>query len=175
MNWPNLLPDMYAYLPRKDVVSAFHATGKTSAWVECNGRVSDSFWASTKPSVHLIPSILDAGVKVMFFSGMQDLICNHVGTERMLDNMTWNGITGWGDGMREMDRYKQWTVDGKLAGTWTTRDNLTYVQIANASHMVGRVCLQPLASTDMLKSVINRRPLTMCRSSLTTCSAALPL
>ena len=92
MNWPNLLPDMYAYLPRKEVVSA----GKTAAWVECNGHVSDSFWATTKPSVTLLPGLLEAGLPILLFSGMQDLICNHVGTEKMIDSLTWSGETGFG-------------------------------------------------------------------------------
>ena len=96
MNWPNLLPDMYAYLPRKDVVSAFHATGKTATWVECNGHVSDSFWASTKPSVGLLPGLLESGLPILLFSGMQDLICNHVGTEKMIANMVWSGSAGFG-------------------------------------------------------------------------------
>ena len=96
MNWPNLLPDMYSYLPRKDVVSAFHAGGKTTAWVECNGHVSDSFWGSTKPSVSLLPGLLEAGVPVLLFSGMQDLICCHMGTEKLIEQLVWGGQTGFG-------------------------------------------------------------------------------
>ena len=57
-----------------------------------------------------------------------------------------------------------WRVDGKHAGTWVTARNLTYVKVADASHMVRSASLlvgpvltslqvpydQPLAAHDML-------------------------
>jgi carboxypeptidase D len=164
MNWPNLLPDMYAYLPvralentqtlptgtdagycfqRQDVVKAFHASARKAAWAECNGHVSDAFWGQTKPSVHLLPSLLESGLPILLFSGMQDLICNHVGTEKMIENLTWSGATGWGEIEDDIDiqidqptGQKDWWVDGEKAGTWQTSRNLTYVQVFNSSHMV---------------------------------------
>lgn len=141
MNWPNLLPDMYDYLPRPDVVTAFHASSKTSKWVECNGHVSSSFWARTKPSVSLLPSILERNVPILLFSGMQDLICNHVGTERLIENLEWGNGKGFGNDTQQKD----WFVDGRLAGTWTVDRNLTYVQVHNASHMVRFTSSSPSA------------------------------
>ena len=76
-------------------MAAFHATGKGGGWGECGGRVSDRFWGSTKPSVHLLPGLLESGLQVMVFSGMQDLICNHVGSERMIENLQWLGDKGF--------------------------------------------------------------------------------
>lgn len=43
---------------------------------------------------------------------------------------------------------EDWSVAGKHAGTWTSARNLTYVKVADASHMVPYD--QPLASHDML-------------------------
>ena len=35
----------------------------------------------------------------MIFAGDQDLICNYVGLENMMQSMTWNGETGLGVGL----------------------------------------------------------------------------
>lgn len=68
---------------------------------------------------------------------MQDLICNHVGTEKMIENLAWAGGKGWSDGDDETTATQQdWWVDGKKAGSWQSARNLTYVQVYNSSHMV---------------------------------------
>lgn len=96
MNWPPDLSDITPYLSRADVKSAFHANRKEGGWSECNGNVGANFWVySSKPAVTLLPALLEK-VPMLFFAGEQDLICNHVGIERMLDNLTWAGETGFG-------------------------------------------------------------------------------
>lgn len=48
------------------------------------------------PSAHLIlPRVLER-IPVMLFAGDQDLICNYVGIESLIQAMTWNGGTGLG-------------------------------------------------------------------------------
>ena len=75
---------------------------------------------------------------------------NHVGIERMIENLSWNGEMGFGvssapsagdeASLTDIVLYQNvsaldWRVDGKHAGTWTTSRGLTYVKIADASHM----------------------------------------
>jgi carboxypeptidase C (cathepsin A) len=38
-----------------------------------------------------IPKIIDAGVRVLIYNGVKDLICNFIGTERWLAAMEWSG------------------------------------------------------------------------------------
>ncbi|KAK4704204.1 carboxypeptidase D, partial [Phenoliferia sp. Uapishka_3] len=143
MNWPPDLADITPYLRRTDVKTAFHATRKDGGWTECNGNVGANFWVGySKPSVTLLPALLEK-IPILFFAGDQDLICNHVGIERMIENLSWGGEMGFGN-VSALD----WRVDGKHAGTWTTARGLTYVKIADASHMVPYD--QPLAAHDML-------------------------
>ena len=66
------------------------------------------------------------------------MICNWLGLSDMLDNLHWNGEVGFGNAT-ELD----WRVDGDHAGTWRTARNLTFVKVANASHMVRRRLLSP--------------------------------
>ncbi|GJN92002.1 hypothetical protein Rhopal_005030-T1 [Rhodotorula paludigena] len=142
MNWPPDLADMHPYLSREDVKSAFHATRKQGPWLECNGQVGAQFFTRTSaPAVRLLPKLLEQ-IPILMFAGAEDLICNHVGIERMIENLKWNGETGFGNATQE-----EWVVDGRTAGTWTTARNMTYVKINEASHMVPYD--QPIAAHDM--------------------------
>ncbi|OBZ70493.1 Pheromone-processing carboxypeptidase KEX1 [Grifola frondosa] len=132
MNWPPPLHDMYSYLARRDVVSALHATDAPGSWTECKGRIHMEFTTqNSESSITVLPKVLEK-IPVMLFVGDQDLICNYVGIESMIQTMTWNGETGLGKVQTQ-----SWSVDGTPAGTWVTSRNMTYVKIFNASHMVG--------------------------------------
>jgi carboxypeptidase D len=137
MNWPPDLQYVTPYLRRKDVLQALniedsHAPG----WTECNGAVSGAFKTrNSRPSVELLPGII-AEVPILLFSGAQDMICNHLGTEDLINNMEWNGGKGFelspGNWAPRMD----WTFEGESAGIYQEARNLTYVLFYNSSHMV---------------------------------------
>ena len=85
-------------LQRRDVVAALHATAKPETWTECGGRVHSEFYTRTSPSsITVLPSVLER-IPVMLFAGDQDLICNYVGMESLMQAMNWNGETGLGVG-----------------------------------------------------------------------------
>ena len=46
-------------------------------------------------SVAVLPRVLSK-IRVLVFAGDQDLICNYLGLENMIKNLTWNGATGLG-------------------------------------------------------------------------------
>ncbi|KAI0080868.1 alpha/beta-hydrolase [Panus rudis PR-1116 ss-1] len=133
MNWPPDLKDIYTYLQREDVVRAFHATSASTKWTECRGSIHTAFSArKSNSSITVLPKILERGVPVMIFAGDQDLICNYMGLEAMIQSMRWNGDQGLGTVQTQ-----SWSVNATPAGTWVTSRNLTYVKIFNASHMPG--------------------------------------
>ncbi|CAE6516339.1 unnamed protein product [Rhizoctonia solani] len=144
MNWPPDLKDVYTYLRRKDVISALHATSKAEAWTECRGTVGQAFYTRTSPSaVTLLPGLLERGVHVMLFNGDQDYICNYLGTERLIADLSWSGGKGMGNATTV-----GWSVNGTEAGWWRESRNMTYVKVAGASHMVPYDV--PLAAHDMI-------------------------
>ncbi|GAB1523704.1 Cell death protease [Rhizoctonia solani] len=144
MNWPPDLKDVYTYLRRKDVTSALHATAKAEAWTECRGSVGQAFYTKTSPSsVTLLPGLLERGVRILLFSGDQDYICNYLGTERLIADLSWSGGKGMGNATSA-----GWSVNGTEAGWWQESRNLTYVKVAGASHMVPYDV--PLAAHDMI-------------------------
>ncbi|KAI9610069.1 hypothetical protein H4Q26_007064 [Puccinia striiformis f. sp. tritici PST-130] len=144
LTWPPDLADITPYLSRSDVKNALHAQDHSTDWVECNPKVGNEFWAKTsKPAIYLFPKLLEK-IKVLLFSGDQDLICCHVGTERMIDNLSWGGKKGWtGEGINQ-----PWKVNGSYAGLWKEERNLTYALVANASHMAPYDV--PFVTQDML-------------------------
>lgn len=136
MNWPPDLANVTPYLRRKDVLQALHIDAdKKTGWVECNSQVSGAFRAKTsKPSRVLLPGLLEQ-IPILMFSGDKDLICNHIGTENLINNMDWNGGKGFEtDGVTAPRR--DWTFEGEPAGYYQSARNLTYLRFYNASHMV---------------------------------------
>ncbi|KAF9266185.1 alpha/beta-hydrolase [Marasmius fiardii PR-910] len=130
MNWPPDIRPITTYLDRKDVVNALHASDHAEAWIECRSRVhSELHDNASNSSIVLLPKILEK-IPVLIFAGDQDLICNYVGMEAMIQAMTWNGETGLGSVQTQ-----SWKVNDTAAGTWVTSRNLTYTKIFNASHM----------------------------------------
>jgi hypothetical protein len=77
-------------------VSALHAEAKSEAWVECQSRIhSELNLKGSESSVTVLPRILEK-IPVLLFAGDQDLICNYVGQESLIQSLTWNGGTGLG-------------------------------------------------------------------------------
>ena len=136
MNWPPDLETVTPYLRRQDVVQALHISkDKKSGWTECSGAVGSNFNPKSVPSVQILPEILQT-MPVLLFSGDQDLICNHMGTEELIHNMEWNGGKGFELSPGTWAPRKHWTFEGEPAGLYQEARNLTYVLFYNSSHMV---------------------------------------
>ena len=137
MNWPPDLNAVKPYLRRKDVTDALHINaGKTRGWTGCNGQVGQAFRArEAKPSYEILPALLEQ-VPILLFSGDRDLICNHIGTEELINRMQWNGGKGFETAPGVWAPRRDWTFENEPAGIWQEARNLTYVLFYNASHMV---------------------------------------
>lgn len=89
-------PKIYVVLQTPNVVNAIHASNVPGKWVECKNRVHTEFYTrKSNSSITVLPRVLEK-IPVMLFVGDQDLICNYVGIESMIQAMTWNGETGLG-------------------------------------------------------------------------------
>lgn len=129
-SWPLTLKAMTKYLGRADVIEALHVKATPHIWRECSSRVSSALSGdNSPPSYTLFPELLKQ-IKITLFVGDQDLICNHVGIELMIDNLNWGGISGF------ENNYVDWIVNGVVNGVYQTERNLTYIRITNGSHMV---------------------------------------
>lgn len=137
MNWPPDLSSVTPYLRRKDVVAALHIDeAKNTGWSECSGAVSSNFRAKNSvPSIKFLPDLL-AEIPILLFSGAEDLICNHLGTEALIGNMKWNGGKGFELSPGTWAPRREWMFEDDVAGFWQSARNLTYVLFYNSSHMV---------------------------------------
>jgi len=89
------LDDLYNS-QRPEVVSSLHAKAHPGSWVECKHMINSAFRThDTEASVAVLPKLLSK-IRVLIFAGDQDLICNYLGLENMIKNMSWNGGTGLG-------------------------------------------------------------------------------
>lgn len=153
MNWPPDLKQMTPYLRRSDVLQALHIDAdKKTGWTECNGQVGSNFRAQkSHPSRDLLPGLLQE-MPIILFSGDQDLICNHLGTEDLINKLTWNGATGMELSPGTWATRRDWTFEGEPAGIYQSARNLTYIKFYNSSHMVPFD--YPRRSRDMLDRFI---------------------
>ena len=138
MAWPPDLTAVTPYLRRQDVIDAIHINpDKRTGWTECTGAVSHAFRAShSKPAINFLPDILESGIPILLFSGAQDYICNHLGTEDMITNMKWSDGTGMELSPGVLAPKQDWEFEGESAGIYQEARNLTYVLFYNSSHMV---------------------------------------
>lgn len=140
----------HSHQQRPDVVAAFHAQAKSEAWVECQSRVQRQMRQISPPSsVTVLPRLLER-IPVLLFAGDQDLICNYLGQESLIQSLTWNGGTGLGvrtrfffsdgkhDCLWQKVETQTWSVGDTPAGTWVSSRNLTYVKVvSNMDFLVG--------------------------------------
>ncbi|KAI4242233.1 MAG: hypothetical protein L6R40_004104 [Gallowayella cf. fulva] len=77
------------WLNQPSVRAAIHAPSKTVR--ECNDTVAETLSAEfvEPPAYRILPAVLATGVKVHVYSGDWDLLVNHLGTELVVQNMTW--------------------------------------------------------------------------------------
>ncbi|KAG1053872.1 hypothetical protein G6F43_004071 [Rhizopus delemar] len=131
LSWPYELSDMTRYLRLDAVKEAIHAERQSLGWKECTSTVGIAFNDDQSPSsYYLLPEILKE-IPVLLYNGEYDLICNTLGIEYLIGNMTWDGSKGF-----KVKMSKEKSTNGKLAGYYTRDRNLTYVVIKDGSHMV---------------------------------------
>lgn len=84
-----------------------------------------------RQTYHYVSNLLDRGVRVLVYVGMNDFTCNHVGNEKWTTNLEWNG----GNEFRN-EPLRDWYVNGKKAGRVRSYDGLAFVTLDGAGHLV---------------------------------------
>ncbi|KAI8850787.1 Alpha/Beta hydrolase protein [Chytridium lagenaria] len=133
--WPPGVRSLRDYLSREDVQRALHAEAPTHSarqnigWEECNQVVFDSLMLDKSlPSYTLLPFLLER-IPIVLYGGEKGLVCNTLGIDWMISNMTWNKAKGMQDAT-----LMNWVVNGSSVGTYQTARNLTNIVTYDASH-----------------------------------------
>jgi carboxypeptidase D len=108
------------YLNRADVKAAIHATNNPHRYVECADPpyLALSHQDGKGVTAELI-DVLNRGTRVLLYSGQYDIICNHIGSERMLSELRWQGRDGWLKAQPGI-----WLVEKQPAGFIKSHGNL---------------------------------------------------
>lgn len=96
-----------------------------------------------------VQGLLRGGLRMLFYNGQWDMMCNHYNTEKLLLHLDWDGAAAYQDA----DKYT-WTVEGlkEPAGFAQQGGNLTYLVVTGAGHMVPMDV--PQAAADMARRFI---------------------
>lgn len=81
----------------------------------------------------------DTKPKLLIFNGMNDMICNHIGNEKVLDNLKWKHTKEWTLAKRYVWEFESTFIDHSThgpAGYMKEHDNLMFLKIASSGHMV---------------------------------------
>lgn len=116
-------------------------------WAPCNQEVNIQFTLngdgvkSTKPYVE----DLIGKINIVIYAGDQDYICNWLGNKAWVEEMM--------PKLKDQDM-QVWQADGKSAGEWEVDQDVYFVRVYDAGHMVPQD--QPKAATELLQRFILR-------------------
>jgi hypothetical protein len=119
------------------VLAAIHATPSRDAgqkYQECTDPPYNAL--AHQDGLGVVPDVmvlLDNHVRLLFFNGIMDLICNHVGNEIWLENVEWARRNEW----IVSPRYAwQSSINNKVAGFMKEYENLYFLKLLDSGHMV---------------------------------------
>jgi len=135
-----------AYLSRRSTQDTLGVDPSVN-YTMINYALNARFWAGLDPlfpTQHYIASLLERGVRVLVYVGMNDFACNWVGNEKMTLALEWTGK----DTFRAQP-LEEWKVDGHVAGLVRRSGPLMFATVNGAGHMVPRD--KPKESLELLK------------------------
>jgi carboxypeptidase D len=143
--------EVESYLNKKEVRAALHVMAPQK-YQECT---DPPYFAlahqDAKGVTAELAYVLNLEIPVLLYSGQFDIICNHLGTEKMLNKLLWNGRADW---LRSTTGV--WAVDNNPSGFVRKAKNLIYLIVTNAGHMVP--LSKPAESLDMIERFVNKKP-----------------
>jgi carboxypeptidase D len=148
-----------------NVLDAIHASPSKKAgqrYTECNSAPSCALPDSDDGVTQEIVELLHAGLNLLFYNGVYDLVCNHVGNEKALDHLEWEHQSefmlakgyAWASSSASSDG-NNIAIPVPIAGYIKQYENLLFLKVLNSGHMVPWD--QPLASFDMIKTFLYKK------------------
>ena len=148
----------------RDVLKAIHAEESVSAGQTYRECTDPPYLALQNQDglgvVDELVRILDHKSKphMLFFNGINDLICNHVGNEQLLDVLPWSKAAeytqqhrhAWDSGVDASE--KKNFIHGRPDGYIKQYENLSFLKILEAGHMVPMD--QPAVSLAMMRTLV---------------------
>ncbi|PON57296.1 Serine carboxypeptidase-like [Trema orientale] len=141
------------YLNRKDVQKALHARLVGVAdWKLCSKILNYDLHDLEIPTIHILPSILKSGIRVLIYSGDQDSVIPLISTRSLVAGVAKEL------GLNTSIPYRAW-FESKQVGGWVQvyGNTLSYAAIRGASHATP--ITQPARSLVLFNSFLADKPL----------------
>ncbi|KAK6738122.1 hypothetical protein RB195_020308 [Necator americanus] len=114
------------YLNRADVRKALGIPTTLGPWSICSDVISNTYDRQYGEMSSRVKNALDKGLKGMIYSGDIDMACNFLMGQRFSRKL----------GYKEVQNKKHYIVDGQVGGYHTQYENLHFVTVRGAGHMV---------------------------------------
>jgi carboxypeptidase C (cathepsin A) len=101
----------------------------------------------TSPKLKPLSEVVQAGVKTLLWFGDADWVCNYMGGYELAKMVEYPGRERF-----QKEELAPYTVDGKRGGLFKTIDNLSYLQVFEAGHMLPYY--QPKLSLQVLQQMM---------------------
>ncbi|XP_074596352.1 serine carboxypeptidase ctsa-1.1-like [Brevipalpus obovatus] len=124
--------DLETYLNRDDVRVALRADSSVSKWSACNSFLGAAHRNQYKTLRPEIISSIEAGKRVLLYSGVNDLLCNYIGNEQIFEKISQSM------GFNNASRKYAWTYLGHEVGQIQKYPRLASATILGAGHYSGR-------------------------------------
>jgi cathepsin A (carboxypeptidase C) len=133
---------MDKFIAREDVRKELKVGNRR--WTSCNMIVHTFMlgdWIINMQSN--VINLINNNIKVLVYSGDKDFICNWKGGEAWTHSLNWKKSEEFAG-----KEYEKWIVNDSAAGEYKNVDNLTFLRVYDAGHMVPMD--QPQISLEML-------------------------
>eukprot|EP00571_Detonula_confervacea_P006954 CAMPEP_0172320622 /NCGR_PEP_ID=MMETSP1058-20130122/40959_1 /TAXON_ID=83371 /ORGANISM="Detonula confervacea, Strain CCMP 353" /LENGTH=657 /DNA_ID=CAMNT_0013035917 /DNA_START=41 /DNA_END=2014 /DNA_ORIENTATION=- len=148
----------------RDVLAAIHATESIDARQTYRECTDPPYLALQQQDglgvVDELVRILDHESKphMLFFNGINDMICNHVGNEKLLDVLPWSKTSkytqqprhAWESGVSNSEKVNY--TPGRPDGYIKQFENLSFLKVLESGHMVPMD--QPAVALVMMKTLV---------------------
>src|SRR5450830_494498 len=132
MDWPAAtLKGIGSWLSRPDVLRALHAQPQAAPFQGFSEPICGDLQRYYYSSSSEVLAGLLAEVPVLVFAGQWDFMSNHLGQERVLAALKWPGQQGFAAAPRSV-----WLIGEQPAGYVRSHQNLIYLQVLGAGHVV---------------------------------------
>ncbi|KAJ8760036.1 hypothetical protein K2173_010892 [Erythroxylum novogranatense] len=142
------------YLNRKDVQEALHAQlVDISNWTGCSVLVRYDLNNVFIPTINVVGSLVESGIRVLIYSGDQDSVIPFIGSRAVVKNLATNL------GLNATGYYRAWFENQQIGG-WTQTyggGKLTFATIRGAGHLAPYT--SPRRSLAFFKAFISGKPL----------------
>jgi len=139
------LLDAWVQLPA--VQKALGVEGQS--WTECDTEVHTLLLGDWMVNLDVhIPTLLENGYNVLVYSGELDFICNWVGGNNWTSELVWKGQSAF-----NQQNFVDWSLNGKVVGSFKSYQDFTFLRVSNAGHMVPMD--QPVVALEMLRKLLS--------------------